>query len=87
LSLPGTTPATSVGHIHFCSMQSPIGSQRFDLLRDSPVHINDDMKAASPVDMGSDTAVGVTAAMSAAARVGLGIDAPSEVSFFMNMCT
>jgi hypothetical protein len=84
LSLPGTTPATSVGHVHFSSMQS----QQSGHLQDSLVNINDDMKAAGPGGMESGTA-----GMSAAAGVGVGLgialppmNAPSEVSSFMNMC-
>ena len=66
------------------------GSQQSGHLQDSQVNINDDVKAAGPVGMGSGTAVGVTAGMPAAAGVGLGItlspmNAPSEVSSFMNM--
>jgi hypothetical protein len=97
-SLPGTTPVTTVGHVHSYSMQSSFGSpgaghgsQQYGHLQESPVNINDDMKTAGPVGMGSSTAVGVAAGMSAAAGVGLGIalspNAPSEVSPFMNMCT
>ena len=95
LSLPKTTPATTVGHVHFYSMQSSYGStgtgydgQQSGHLQDSPVNINDDMKAGGPVGMGS--GAGVAAGMSAAAGVGLGIalspmNAPSEVSSFMNI--
>jgi hypothetical protein len=98
-SLPGTAPATSVGHAHSYSMQSSFGSpgagygsQQSGHLRDSPVNNNDDMKAAGPVGMGSGTAAGVAAGISAAAGVGLGIglspmNGPSEVSSFMSMCT
>ena len=80
-------------------MQSSLGSpgagyggQQSGHLQDSPVNINDDMKAAGPVGMGSGTTTGIAAGMSAAAGVGLGIalspmNAPSEVSSFMNMCT
>jgi hypothetical protein len=96
-SLPGTTPATTVGHVH--SMQSSFGSpgvgygsQQSGHLRDSPVDINDDMKAAGP--MGSGTTAGVPVGMSTAAGVGLGIalspmNGPSGVSSFkfMNIYT
>jgi hypothetical protein len=83
LSLPGTTPATTVGHVHWSSFGSPGAEhdgQQSDHLRNSPVNINDDIKAAG------------SAGMSAAAGVGLGIElspinAPSEVSSFMNLCT
>ena len=98
-SLPGTTPTTTVGHVHSYSVQSSFGShgagygsQQSGHLQDSPVDINDDMKAAGPVGMGSGAAAGVAAGMSAAAGVGLGIalspmNAPSEVSSFMNVLT
>ena len=98
-SLPGTTPATAVGHVLSYGVQSSFGGlgkgyggQQSDHLQDSPVNINDDMKAADPVGVGSGTAVGVAAGMSAAAGVGLGIalspmNAPSEVSSFINICT
>lgn len=93
LSLPATTPVTTVGHVHSYSMQNSLGSpgavysnQQSSHLQDSPVNINDEMKAAGPVESG--TAAGVAAGMSAAAGVGLGIalspmNAPSEVSSFM----
>ena len=80
-------------------MQSSLGSpgarydgQQLDHLHDSPVNINDDMKAASPVGVGSGTAAGVAAGMSAATGVGLGVavspmKALSEVSSLMNICT
>ena len=92
-SLPGTTSATTVGHVHSYSVQSSFGSlgagyggQQSGHLQDSPLNINDNMRAADPVGMGSGTAVGIAAGMSAAAGVGLGIalspsNAPSEVSF------
>ena len=94
-SLPGTTPTSTVGHVHSYSMQSSLGSpgagfgtQQSGYLQESPVNINDDMKAVGPVGMGNGTAVGVAAGMSAAAGVGLGIAlSPSEVSSFMNICT
>ena len=98
-SLPGMTPTTTVGHVHSYSMQSSFGSlgpgyggQQSGQLHDSPVNINDDMKAAGPVSMGSGTAVGVAAGMSAAAGIGLGIalsptNASSEVSSIMNIRT
>ena len=87
-SLPGTTPATTAGHVPSYSVQS----QQSGHLQDSSVNVNDDMKAADPVGMGSGTAVGVAAGMSAAAGVGRGIalspmNAPSQVSSFMNICT
>ena len=96
LSLPGTTPATTVGHVHSYSMQSSFGSHGAGYggqqSGDSPVNINDDMKAADPVGKGSGTTVGVAAGMSAAAGVGLGIglspmNASSEVSSLVNICT
>ena len=99
-SLPGTTPATTVGHVHWYGIQNSFGSpgaghggQQSGHLQDSPVNINDDMKATGPVSKESGgTTVDVAAGMSAAAGVGLGIalsptNAPSEVSSFMNICT
>jgi hypothetical protein len=95
LSLPATTPATTVTHVHPYSMQNSLGSpgavygsQQSGHLQDSPVNINDDMKAAGPVGMESGATAGVAAGMSAAAGVGLGIalspmNVPSEVSSFM----
>ena len=96
-SLPGTTPSSTVGHVYSYNMQNSLGitgvgygSRQSGHSQDSPVNINDDMKAAAPVDSG--TAGGVTAGMSAAAGVGLGIalspmNAPSEVSSHEYICT
>jgi hypothetical protein len=96
LSLPGT-PATTVGHVHWSSLGSPASGAEHDgqqsgHLQDSPVNINDDIKAAG---MGGGDGAGAGAAgMSVAAGVGLGIalspiNAPSssEVSSFMSLCT
>ena len=76
-------------------MHSSLGSpgpvydsqQQSGYLQESPVNINDDIKAAGPVGMENSTATGVAAGMSAAAGVGLGIalspkNAPSEVRLF-----
>jgi hypothetical protein len=65
------------------------GNQQPGHLHESPVNMNDAMKAAGPVGMPNGTAAGVAAGMSAAAGVGLGIalspsNAPSEVSSFTN---
>lgn len=104
LSLSGTIPATTpaaapaantVGHVHSYSIQNSLGSpgavygsQQSGHLHDSPVNINDDMKAAGPVGIENGTSAGVAAGMSAAAGVGLGIAlspiyAPPEVSSFI----
>ena len=98
LSLPGTA---TVGHAHSYSIQSSLGSpvaghggQQSSHVQDSPVDINDDVKAAAAlVGLESSATPGVAAGMSAAAGVGLGIALSSknatsfEVSSLMkNIC-
>ena len=87
-SLPGSA---TIGHAHSYIIQSPFGAghgvQQSSHLYDSPGDINDDMKAAGPVSVGSNAAVGVAAGMSAAAGVGLGIalSPPVEVRASMSI--
>ena len=81
-----STSATTAGHVHWGSFGAEHDGQQPGHLQDSPVNIDDDMKAAGSVDMGGDTVTG--AGISAAAGVGLGIVfSPSEVSSFTNLCT
>jgi hypothetical protein len=91
---PSTTAVGQV--VNSYSMQNspaspgPVyGNQQPGHLHESPVNMNDVMKAAGPVGLPNGTAAGVAAGMSAAAGVGLGIalspsNAPSEVSSFTN---
>lgn len=95
-SLPGMTPTSTVGHVHWNAFGGPGAGhdgQQSGHLQDSPVNINDDKAAGSVrVGLGNDTAADFTAGMSAVAGVGLGIalspmNKPSEVSSFMNLLT
>ena len=80
--LPGTTPATTIGHVHWNSFGSPgaeLDGHQSGHLQNSPVNINDDIKAAGSAGMEDGAA---------AAGVGRGIalspiNAPSEVSSYI----
>ena len=75
------TMSTTVGHVHWRSFGSPgdgCDSQQSGHLQDSPVNINDDVKVAGPVGMGSGTAAGV------GLGIGLSPETP-KVNSFMNL--
>ena len=97
LSLPGTTPASTVGHVHWNSFGCPgpgYDGQQSGHLQESPVSIDVEKAAgpSGPVGMESGTASSVASGMSASTAVGLGVtlspmNKPSEVSSFMNFFT
>ena len=86
LSLPGTTLATTIGHVHWNSFGPPGAEhdgQQLGHLQSSPVNINDNMKATGSAGMEDGAAT-------AAAGVGLGVALSpinSEVSSFTNLYT